>query len=96
MKVVQFVEEHNFHADWHFKFWAEKVEKLGQLAVPPVHRNMATFNGSNLCKIRWEKHHAAFVKVVEGSEIYNFPIHYFVHFYSKILRKTRSNVASPT
>jgi hypothetical protein len=27
-----------------------------------------------------------FVKVVEGSEIYNFPIHYFVHFYSKIWR----------
>jgi hypothetical protein len=25
----------------------------------------------------------AFVKVVEGSEIYNFPIRHFVHFYSK-------------
>jgi hypothetical protein len=24
----------------------------------------------------------AFVKVVGGSEIYNFPIHHFVHFYS--------------
>jgi hypothetical protein len=24
----------------------------------------------------------AFVKVVEGSEIYNFPIHHFGHFYS--------------
>jgi hypothetical protein len=31
---------------------------------------------SNLCKIRGEKHHTAFVKVVEGSEIYNFPIHH--------------------
>jgi hypothetical protein len=38
--------------------------------------------GSNLCKIRLEKHITAFVKVVEGSEIYNFPIHHFVHFYS--------------
>jgi hypothetical protein len=36
------------------------------------------------------------VKVVGGSEIYNFHIHHFVHFYSKFLRKSRSNVASPT
>jgi hypothetical protein len=39
--------------------------------------------GSRLCKIYGAKHHMAFVKVVEGSEIYNFPIHHFVHFYSK-------------
>jgi hypothetical protein len=52
--------------------------------------------GSVLCKIRGEKHYTAFVKVVEGSEIYNFPIYHIVHFYSKFLRKTRSNVASPT
>jgi hypothetical protein len=32
----------------------------------------------------------AFVKVVEGSEIYNFPIHTLVHFYFKIGRKSRS------
>jgi hypothetical protein len=31
------------------------------------------------------------VKVVGGSEIYNFLIHTFVHFYFKIGRKTRSN-----
>jgi hypothetical protein len=43
MKVVQFVEGHNFHVDWHFKILAEKGEKLGQVAVPPVHQNMATF-----------------------------------------------------
>jgi hypothetical protein len=43
MEVVQFVEEHNFHVDWHFKFWVEIGEKRGQLAVPPVHRNRATF-----------------------------------------------------
>jgi hypothetical protein len=44
MKVVHLVEGHNFHVDWHFKFWAEKGEKLGQLAVHPVHRDMAAFN----------------------------------------------------
>jgi hypothetical protein len=43
MKVVQFVEEHNFHVDWHFQFWVEKGEKRGQLSASPVHRDMATF-----------------------------------------------------
>jgi hypothetical protein len=43
MKVVQFVEGHNFHVDWHFKFWVEKDEKYGQLSASPIHRNRATF-----------------------------------------------------
>jgi hypothetical protein len=37
MKVVQFVEGHNFHVGWHFQFWVEKGGNLGQLPVPPVH-----------------------------------------------------------
>jgi hypothetical protein len=49
--------------------------------------------GSILCKVRWEKHPRAFAKVVESSELYNFPIHYFVHFYSKFWRILRSNKA---
>jgi hypothetical protein len=36
----------------------------------------------------------AFVKVVEGSEIYNFPIHHLVHFYSKFWIFSRSNKGS--
>jgi hypothetical protein len=43
MKVDQFVEGHNFHVDWHFKFRVEKDEKLGQLSASPVHRNVVTF-----------------------------------------------------
>jgi hypothetical protein len=43
MKVVQFVEGHNFSVDWHFKFGLEIGEKRGQPTVPPVHWNMATF-----------------------------------------------------
>jgi hypothetical protein len=43
MKVVQFVEGHNYHVDWHFKFWVEKDEKRGQLSASPVHLDMATF-----------------------------------------------------
>jgi hypothetical protein len=36
----------------------------------------------------------SFVKVVEGSEIYNFPIHHFVHFYSKFWSFACSNSGS--
>jgi hypothetical protein len=43
MKVVQFVEGHNFHVDWHFQFWVEKDEKHGQPTAAPVHQDMATF-----------------------------------------------------
>jgi hypothetical protein len=50
--------------------------------------------GRNLCKICWEKHPRAFVKVVEGSEIYNFPIHHFVQFYSNFGRKSGSKLPS--
>jgi hypothetical protein len=38
----------------------------------------------------------AFVKVVEGSEIYNFSIHYFVHFYSTFWSFTCSNMDTAT
>jgi hypothetical protein len=47
--------------------------------------------GCNLGKIRGEKHPRAFVKVVEGSEIYNIPIHHVVHFYSNFWSLKRSN-----
>jgi hypothetical protein len=34
---------HNFHVDWHFKFWVEIGEKRGQPTIPPVYLNRATF-----------------------------------------------------
>jgi hypothetical protein len=43
MKVVHLVEGHNFHVDWHFKFWVEIGEKLSQLTVPPVQRERSAF-----------------------------------------------------
>jgi hypothetical protein len=49
---------------------------------------------SRSCKNHWEKHLWAFVKVVEGREIYNFPIHHTVHFSWKMwdkLGQTRVN-----
>jgi hypothetical protein len=44
MKVVHLVEGHNFHVDWNFQFWVEIGEKLGQLPVPPVHRDRPAFD----------------------------------------------------
>jgi hypothetical protein len=46
--------------------------------------------GCNLCKICCKKHYRAFVKVVEGSEIYNFAIYCLVHFSSNFGRKSWS------
>jgi hypothetical protein len=43
MKVVQLVEGHNFHVDWHLKFFVEKGEKLAQRSVPPVPNNWVAF-----------------------------------------------------
>jgi hypothetical protein len=36
------------------------------------------------------------VKVVEGSEICNFPVDHIVHFYSNFERKSRSNRGTPS
>jgi hypothetical protein len=44
MKVVHLVEGHNFHVDWHFKFWVEIGEKLDRLTVLPVFQNRPAFN----------------------------------------------------
>jgi hypothetical protein len=51
--------------------------------------------GSSLCKNRWEKHHRAFIKVVEGPKIYNFAYYTSEHFSCKIWSKTRSNMGKP-
>jgi hypothetical protein len=44
MKVVHLVEGHNFHVDWHLKFWVEISEKLDRLTVPPVFQSRPAFN----------------------------------------------------
>jgi hypothetical protein len=51
--------------------------------------------GSSLCKIHCSKPLWAFVKVVEGSEIYNFGIYTSMHFSSKNSSKTWSNKVAP-
>jgi hypothetical protein len=68
MKVVQFVEGHNFYVGWHFKFWVEKGEKLAQMAVPPIQWNWVAFNvGKPFLQNLLRKHYIAFLKVVEDS-----------------------------
>jgi hypothetical protein len=67
-------------------------EKLGQLAVPPVHRDMATFKvGKPFLQKPLRKTPMSLVKVVQGSEIYNFGIHCSVHFSSNFWSKSWSN-----
>jgi hypothetical protein len=52
--------------------------------------------GCDLCTIRGEKHPRAFVKFVEGSGIYNFPVHHCVHFYSNFWSFRCSNRGAVT
>jgi hypothetical protein len=85
IKVDHFLKGHNFHVRWHFKFEVESGVKLSQ-------RLHTLFTGiektcilaCNLCKICWEKHHRAFVEVVEGSDLYKFPYYHLVHFSSNL------------
>jgi hypothetical protein len=91
MKVVHLVEGHNFHVDWHFKFWVEIGEKLDRLIVPPVHRDRPTFKvGTTFLQNLLRKTLDDLCESYRGSQIYNFCIHHFVHLYSSFERKSRS------
>jgi hypothetical protein len=74
IKVVQFLEGHNFHVGWHCKFGVENGEKLGQLHILLFTGALQNPNFTwRSCSNHWGKHHMAFVKVVEGTSHYNFP-----------------------
>jgi hypothetical protein len=67
-------------------------EKLGQPPVPPVHPNRVSFIvWQRFVHNPWRKTLDDLLKVLEGSEIYNFPIHNFVHFYSTFWSYACSN-----
>jgi hypothetical protein len=96
IKVVQFVEEHNFHVGWHFKFWAEKGEKLGQLQFSLFISTLQNPDfASRSCSNRPEKHRTTFTKVVEGCLIYNFRIYRFLSHSSTFWRKMQSKSRWP-
>jgi hypothetical protein len=68
MKVVHLDEGHNFHVDWHFKFWREKLENLVArqillFAKPCWHSRLASLQ----FKFCAEKPHIAFVENVKGN-----------------------------
>jgi hypothetical protein len=79
IKVVQFFEGHNFAFGWHCKFGVGNSEKLGQLQETLLISAMKIPNlAPRSCSNRWSKRLSAFVKVVEGSLIFNFAIHTLV------------------
>jgi hypothetical protein len=39
VKVVCFVEGHNFHVEWHLKFWVEMCEKLKSMLRVTIHQS---------------------------------------------------------
>jgi hypothetical protein len=91
-KVVYFVEEHNFHVEWHLRFGVEMCEKAWSTLAVTIHRCPETETlACNLCKNGGEKGPTPFVKVVEDQEIYNFPIDRLVHFCFEISSNSQSN-----
>jgi hypothetical protein len=44
VKVVCFVEGHNFHVEWHFKFWVEMCEKLKSMLLVTIHQSRVFSN----------------------------------------------------
>jgi hypothetical protein len=74
----------------------EKLEKLVPRAGSTVQADRLTFKvGKTFQQNPLINHPRAFVKVVECSEIYNFPIHHLVHFSCKTSSFYPSNSASP-
>jgi GDP-D-mannose dehydratase len=92
---VYFVEEHNFHVEWHLRFGVEMREKAWSTLVVTVHQRSENSQvGMHFCTNGGEKDPTPLVKVVEDQEIYNFGIQVFVHYSSIFWRKTQSKCAS--
>jgi hypothetical protein len=71
-------------------------EKWRSTPIATVHRRPENcMSASHLCTNGWEKHHRAFLDVVEGFEMYNFGIHCLEHFSSKIWRNSHLNRVTP-
>jgi hypothetical protein len=86
---VYFVEEDNFHVEWHLRFGVEMREKAWSTLVVTIHRRPENSNlGMQFVQKGGEKDPTPFVKVVEDQEIYNFGIQMFVHYSSIFWRKT--------
>jgi hypothetical protein len=91
---VYFVEGHNFHVEWHWRFGLEMREKGKSTPRVTIHRRPENSQLGMRIVHNWlRKPQTPFVEVVEGWKIYNFPIDHLVHFYFKILSFQQSNRA---
>jgi hypothetical protein len=76
MNVVHLIEWHNFHVEWHFKFWVEKLEKLVPKAGSTVQSNRLTFKvGIWISFSIWIQITIGFSQTLEGRPIYNFHVY---------------------
>jgi hypothetical protein len=67
-KVVCFVEEHNFHVEWHLRFVVEMREKAWSALVVTIHRCPENSNlGMQFVQKRWRKGPYALCKSCRGS-----------------------------
>jgi hypothetical protein len=67
-KVVYFVEEHNFHVEWHLRFGVEVREKAWSMLVVTIHRRPENNNlGMQFVQKRWRKGPYALCKSCRGS-----------------------------
>jgi hypothetical protein len=75
VKVVYFVEGHNFHVEWHLKFGVERREKCKSTLLGTIHWCPENSDlGMTFVHKRLRKRPYTFSKVVEGCVVYNFGI----------------------
>jgi hypothetical protein len=55
MKVVQFVEEHNFHIDWHFQFWWKRVKTWSTVSISCFPKQSGIQSLATMCAKSVEK-----------------------------------------
>jgi hypothetical protein len=82
--------EHNFHVEQHFKSEVESTNS----SYSPAQSKVPTWRSVSAKSVR-KTPYKPFVKVVEGSLMYNFAIYHIVHLSSKLGRKTRPTWAKP-
>jgi hypothetical protein len=67
-KVLYFVEEHNFHVEWHLRFGVEMREKAWSMLVVTIHWRLENNNISmQFVQKRWRKGPCALCKSCRGS-----------------------------
>jgi hypothetical protein len=88
VKVVYFVEEHNFHVEWHLRFGVEMREKARSKPKVTVHRRTEICHlGMQFVHNQLRKRPYALCKSRRGVLDLQFPIQIFMHYSSNFWRK---------